>query len=98
MHHREGRGRLVTELADRFFAIGLPTAVVLDALLELLGWITDRERQQPDAARSDLVVAVDTRRRAPNRRVWILEGLWVHASRRHLPMLPGEFVLVVRPA
>ena len=79
VHHRErGRG-LVAELADGLLAVGLAAPVVLDPLLELLGRVADGERQQPEPARSDLVVTVDARRRAPDRRVRILERLRVHA-------------------
>ncbi len=98
VHHRERRRGLVAELADGLGAVGLALAVVREALLELLGRVADGERQQADAALADLVVAVDARRRAPDRRVRILQRLRVHAPLRHRPVLALELVLVVGPA
>src|SRR6185437_6479406 len=64
---------------------------------EVLGRVADGERQEPDAALAHLVVAFDTRRRAPDRRVWFLQRARVHAARRHLPVLALERVLLVGP-
>ena len=55
-----------------------PLAVVRDALLEFFGRRADGERQQPEAVLADLVVAFETRRRAPDRRVRLLQRLRVH--------------------
>ncbi len=78
-------------------AVGETAAIVDDALLEVFGRVADGERQQPDATLAHFVVALDARRRAPDRRVRLLQRLRVHAPRRHLPVLTVERVLVVGP-
>ena len=97
VHHRERRGRGIAEFADRLRAVSLTLAVVHDPLFEVLGRKPDGEREQSEPARTDLVVAVDARRRAPDRRMRILQRLGVDAPARHRPVLAFELVFVVRP-
>ena len=86
---------LLTNLPTGSVQSAEPAAVVRDALLEVLGRDADGERQQADAVLADLVVAVEARRRAPDRRVRLLQRLRVHAALRHRPVLAVELVLVV---
>ena len=98
VHHRERRGPVVDELADRLRALGEALAVHRDPLDELLGRHADGERAQADAVPADLAVPVGAARRAPDRRVRLLQRLRLHAARAaHAPVLAVGLVVLVRP-
>jgi hypothetical protein len=98
VHHREGRGLFVLDGADGLRALGEPGAVRIDLLLQALRRHPDAERAQPDAVAPHLAVPFEARRRAPQRRVRILQRLRQHPPPRQRPVLALELELVVRPA
>ena len=98
VHHRERRGLVVDELADRLGALGEAAAVQREPVTQLLGRHAHRERAQTDAVATDLAVSVGAARRTPDRRVRVLERLRLHAARRaHLPVLAVGLVVLLRP-
>ena len=96
--HRERGGAVVDLLPDRLLALVEALAVHRDALDEIFGRHTDGERAQPDAVAPDLAVAVGAARRAPQRRMRLLQRLGLHAPRpAHVPVLAVGLVVLVRP-